>query len=61
MSRLNRIADLLFAHMHVPTRFCAYAYSCAQLVCDGVEVPVPMDAEGLIITNINCHMVRILV
>ena len=37
-------------------RSCADIGEKLKLVCDGVEVLVPPDAEGLIITNINCHM-----
>ncbi|KAJ9505676.1 hypothetical protein QJQ45_028106, partial [Haematococcus lacustris] len=37
-------------------RSCADLHLKLRLECDGVEVTLPPDAEGLVITNIPCHM-----
>ncbi|KAL6765818.1 diacylglycerol kinase accessory domain-containing protein [Haematococcus lacustris] len=37
-------------------RSCADLHLKLRLECDGVEVALPPDAEGLVITNIPCHM-----
>jgi hypothetical protein len=39
-------------------RSCVNLHQRLKLICDGVEVPLPYDAEGLVILNIGCHMVR---
>jgi len=40
-------------------RSCVGLHRRLSLVCDGVEVPLPPDAEGLVLLNIGCHMVRV--
>ncbi len=37
-------------------RSCVGLHQRLTLLCDGVEVPLPPDAEGLVILNIGCHM-----
>ena len=39
-------------------RSCVGLHRRLRLECDGVEVPLPPDAEGLVVLNIGCHMVR---
>ena len=39
-------------------RSCVGLNRRLRLECDGVEVPLPPDAEGLVVLNIGCHMVR---
>jgi diacylglycerol kinase (ATP) len=38
-------------------RSCVGLHKRLKLECDGVEVPLPPDAEGLVVLNIGCHMV----
>lgn len=37
-------------------RSCVGLHQRLTLLVDGVEVPIPSDAEGLVILNIGCHM-----
>jgi len=37
-------------------RSCAQLYKRLTVLCDGVEVQLPPDAEGLLVMNIGCHM-----
>lgn len=39
-------------------RSCAQLHKKVTLEVDGVPVPIPEDAQGLVVININCHMVR---
>ena len=38
-------------------RSCVGLNRRLRLECNGVEVPLPPDAEGLVVLNIGCHMV----
>jgi hypothetical protein len=40
-------------------RSCASLSTKLTLLCDGLRVPVPEDAQGLVVINIGCHMVRV--